>query len=65
MSPRVLGLLIMALQIGALTTWKSYIIADKKHDFGVYLIGFIGISIVAFVNLMVFLKALLMITGWE
>lgn len=65
MSPRIMGLLIIAAQIALYVMWK--VTAEQEEKFGVFacVAGFTVVMAVAFVNLWVFMKALLMITGWE
>lgn len=65
MSPRIMGLLIIAAQIALYVMWKVTSSEEEKFGALACITGFAIVMAVVFVNLWVFLKALLMITGWE
>lgn len=66
MSSRIVGLLIIAAQITLYVLWKVSS-SDDREKFGpfVWIAGFAVVMAVVFANLWVFMKALLLITGWE
>lgn len=65
MSTRIAGLLIIAAQITLYVIWKVPSESKEKYTPFVWVTGFAVVLAVVFVNLWVFMKALLMITGWE
>lgn len=64
MNERILGMVVLALQIALYLTWMVSMKADKgKYSVGVYVIGFLAIALIAFGNIAVATWAIGMIVG--
>lgn len=64
MSDRIAGLMIIAAQI-ALHALGHLLSEERKFSIVVYIMAMATVWIVAFANLWVFMKAVLLITGWN
>lgn len=64
MNERILGMIVLSLQIALYLTWMVSMKAEKdKYSVGVYIIGFIAIALIAFGNIALATWAIGMIVG--
>lgn len=64
-SERMLGLLILSLQITIFCLWKVPDDVKKRYSAATLAAVFVVMVAVAFINLYVAMRALMLITGWS
>lgn len=65
MSPRIMGLMLIAAQIALYFLARQILLGENKYSAGVYITATLVLWLAAFANLWVLLKAVLLITGWQ
>ena len=64
MSEKLIGMIVLAIQIALYVTWKASATIEKgKYSTWVYALGFLVIAVIAFANIAVAVWAIGMIMG--